>query len=44
MSQTGQNNFKDSLLGQRQFLATERPFKMMENAFYFMLKAFFVHY
>ena len=44
MSQTGQNNFKDPLLCQRQFLATEGPLKMMKNAFYFMLKGFFVHY
>ena len=31
-----------TLLGLRQFLATESPLKMMKNAFYFMLKALFV--
>ena len=34
--------FKSPLLGLRQFLATECPLKMMKNAFYFTLKAFFV--
>ena len=29
------------LLGLRQFLTTERSFKMMKNTFYFMLKALF---
>ena len=29
---------KGPLLGQRQFLAIESPFKLMKNAFYFMLK------
>ena len=28
--------------GLRQFWATESPLKMMENAFYFILKALFV--
>ena len=30
--------FKDALSGLRQFLATESPLKMMENAFYFTWK------
>ena len=34
--------FKGALLGLTQFLATESPLKMMKNAFYFILKAFFV--
>ena len=33
---------KGALSGLRQFLAIENPIKMMENAFYFILKAFFV--
>ena len=33
---------KDPFPGLRQFLETERPLKMMKNAFYFTLKAFFV--
>ena len=33
---------KSALSGLRQFLATENPFKMMKNAFYFTLKALFV--
>ena len=33
---------KGSLSGLRQFLATESPLKMMKNAFYFTLEAFFV--
>ena len=33
---------KDALSGLRQFLATEKSFKMMENAFYFTLKTLFV--
>ena len=33
---------KGALSGLRQFLATESPLKMMKNAFYFTLKAFFV--
>ena len=33
---------KDPLSDVRQFLTTESPFKMMKNAFYFMLKALFV--
>ena len=33
---------KGALSGLRQFLATERPLKIMENAFYFTLKALFV--
>ena len=32
---------KKALLGLRQFLANERPLKMMKNAFYFTLKALF---
>ena len=34
--------FKGALSVLRQFLATESPLKMMKNAFYFTLKAFFV--
>ena len=34
--------FKGALSGLRQFLTTESPLKMMENAFYFTLKALFV--
>ena len=30
------------LLGMKQFLATESPFKIMKNALYFTLKALFV--
>ena len=33
--------FKGSLSGLMQFLATERPFKMMKNAFYLILKSCF---
>ena len=33
---------KDALAGLRQFLVTESLLKMMKNAFYFNLKAFFV--
>ena len=36
------NVFKNALYGLRQFLITESPWKMMKNAFYFTLKAFFV--
>ena len=37
------HNFKGPLSSLRQFLTTtEIPFKMMKNAFYFMLKAIFV--
>ena len=32
-------NIKGPLSGLRQFLTIENPLKMMENAFYFMLKA-----
>ena len=32
-------SLKGPLSGLRQFLATERPLKMMENAFYSILKA-----
>ena len=35
-------DIKGSLYGQRQFLATESPSKMMKNAFYFTLRAFFI--
>ena len=31
-----------ALSGLRQFLATERPFKMMKNTFYFTLKGLFI--
>ena len=34
--------FKGALLGLRQFFTTESPLKMMKNAFYFILKAFFL--
>ena len=34
--------FKCALSGQGQFLATESPLKIMENVFYFTLKALFV--
>ena len=33
---------KGALSGQRQFLETEYPLKMMKNTFYFTLKALFV--
>ena len=33
---------KGALSGLRQYFATERPLKMMKNAFYFTLKALFV--
>ena len=33
----------DALSGLRKVLATENPFKIMKNAFYFALKAVFVH-
>ena len=33
---------KDVLPGLRQFLATESPLKLMQNAFYFTLEALFV--
>ena len=36
-------NFKGTLSGLRQFLATERHLKMMKNVFLFHLKSFF-HY
>ena len=40
---TKQNlNFKGAFSGLRQFLANESPLKMIENTFYFTLKAFFV--
>ena len=35
------SHFKDALSGMRKFVATESPFKMMKNAFYFTLKALF---
>ena len=35
--------FKGALSGLRQFLATEISLKMVKNAFYFTLKALFVH-
>ena len=35
-------NVKDALSVLRQFLATESPFKMMKNAFYFTSKALFI--
>ena len=35
-------NIKGTLSGLRQFLATEKPLKMMKKAFYFTLKALFV--
>ena len=34
--------FKGTLSGLRQFLATESPLKMMKNAFYFTSKALFI--
>ena len=34
---------KGSQLGLRQFLAAGSPLKMMKTAFYFMLKALFIH-
>ena len=37
-----ETDFKGALSGLRQFLATENPLKMMKDAFYFILKAFFV--
>ena len=36
-------NCKGALPGLRQLLATESSLKMMKNAFYFILKALFVH-
>ena len=35
-------NFEGALSGVKQFLVSESPLKMMKNAFYFTLKAFFV--
>ena len=35
-------SFKGALSCLRQFLATERPLKVMKNAFYFTSKALFV--
>ena len=35
-------SLKQALSGLRQFLANESPLKMMNNAFYFILKALFV--
>ena len=35
---------KGALSGLRQFLATESPFKMMKNTFYFTSKALFSRY
>ena len=35
-------NFKGALSGQKQFLATEIPLKMIKNAFYFISKTLFV--
>ena len=35
------SHFKAALSGMRKFVATESPFKMMKNAFYFTLKALF---
>ena len=35
--------FKGTLEGLIQLLATESPLKVMKNAFYFTLKALFVH-
>ena len=34
--------FKGALSGLKQFLAAESPIKMMQNAFYFTSKAYFV--
>ena len=34
--------FKGALSGLRQFVATENTLKVMENAFYFTLKALFI--
>ena len=36
------NNLNGPLSGVIKFLATEKPFKMMKSAFYFILKALFV--
>ena len=36
------HHIKGPLSDLRQFLTTENPLKMMKNAFYIMLKAFFV--
>ena len=33
---------KDALSGQRQFLTTQSPLKMLKNVFYFNLKPLFV--
>ena len=35
-------NIKGTFLGLRQFLTYKSPLKMMKNAFYFMIKDFFV--
>ena len=35
-------NAKDAVSGLRRFLATKSSLKMMKNAFYFTLKAFFL--
>ena len=37
------SEFKGSLSGLRQYLTTERPLKMMKNAFYYGLKTLFCH-
>ena len=39
---TKASELKSPPSGQRQFLATESPIKMMRNAFYFTSEAFFV--
>ena len=42
MTSTERSNFKDALSGLRKFLATEGPFKMMDNAFIFNSEALFI--
>ena len=38
----GLNYLEEALTDMRQFLETENPFKMMENAFYFTLKGLLI--
>ena len=42
VNHSASNDFKGALSGLRQFLATERPLKMMKNTFYFTSKALLV--
>ena len=42
VNHSASNDFKGALSGLRQFLATERPLKMLKNAFYFTSESLFV--